>query len=75
MTESGVMAVVAFSSETSKAVLFDADMPDTSYAVHLDWEDTSLTAAVTSRATTGFTISTSASYTGNVSYTVTRQMT
>lgn len=74
MTESGVMGVKAFSSSTSEAVAFDADMPDTSYAVHLDWESTSITAAVTTRATTGFTIGTSGSYTGNVSYTVTRQI-
>jgi hypothetical protein len=74
LKEGLLMGTQAFSSSTSEVVSFDVDQPDTSYAVLLDWEDTSVTAAVTSRSTSSFTIETSGSYTGTVSYTVTRQL-
>lgn len=74
LQESMLTGSMSFSGSTSEAETFDVDQPDATYTVNLDWEDTSVVACVTSRATTGFTVETSGSYTGTVYWSIPRNL-
>jgi hypothetical protein len=68
---SGTRSFVASSSES---VLFGIDQPDTDYQVQLDVPTLAVSAAVTARTVSGFTISTSGVYTGSIGFSVFRQI-
>lgn len=74
LEESVVSGTRSFVASSSEVVSFNVLQPDTSYWVFLDVPVLGLTAAVTARTTAGFTISTSAPYTGSIGFSVIRQI-
>jgi len=62
-------ATAAFDEETSSDVLFATEMNNTNYRVTYS-ADPDVAVVTTNKATTGFTITTSAAYTGDIGYVV-----
>lgn len=73
LAETVLAGSVAFAASLSESVVFDVPQPDTNYALLLDAGTLALFAA-TARSTTGFTISTTAPFTGTVQYTLYRSI-
>lgn len=74
LEESFVSGSQNFVASLAELVLFIVPQPDAGYSVYLDVPTTAVSAAVTARTTSGFTISTSAPYTGSIGFTVIRQI-
>lgn len=74
LQESFVSGAQSFVASSAEVVLFNVQQPDASYLVFLDLPNFGLTAAVTSRTSAGFTISTSIPYTGVIGFSVFRQI-
>lgn len=75
LQETSLVGTIAFTASALEVVSFGVAQPDASYTVVLDVPSLSVTAAVTSRTATGFTVETSAPFTGTVGYSVVRQIT
>jgi hypothetical protein len=73
LAETTLAGSVVFAATLSETVTFDVSQPDTNYTVLVDADALALFAA-TARSTTGFTISTTAPFTGTVQYVVIRSI-
>ncbi len=74
LQESTFSGFVGFVASNSEILTFDIPAPDSSYLVLLDVPTLAVTAAVTSKNSNGFTISTSGAVTGDIGYSVIRQL-
>ncbi len=74
LEESGVSGTQNFVASALETVSFGVPQPDASYQVFLDVPTLVVTAAVTARTASGFTVTTSAPYTGVIGFTVVRQI-
>lgn len=75
LQETALVGSVPFVASNSEAVTFGVAQPDAGYTVVLDVPTLAVTAAVTARTAAGFTIDTTAPFTGSIGYTVLRQIT
>ena len=75
LQETALVGTVAFVASASEVVAFGVAQPDASYTVVLDVPSLAVTAAVTSRTASSFTVETSAPFTGSIGYSVVRQIT
>lgn len=74
LQESIVSGSESFVASALEVVSFNISQPDASYLVFLDVPTLGVSAAVTARTSSNFTISTSAPYTGVIGFTVVRQI-
>lgn len=74
LQENAMVGSVTFNASTSETVTFWVAQPDTQYQVMLDIPSLGVAGAVTSRTTSNFTIETSVAFTGNIGYTILRQL-
>lgn len=74
LRETMLVGTVAFVASASEAVTFGVAQPDANYTVLLDVPTLAVSAAVTARTASGFTVDTSAPHTGSIGYTVVRQI-
>ena len=74
LSESNITGFLTFAGSSSEVYSFEVDQPDTDYVVLLDTPSVAVTAAVTSRTVSGFTVETSAPVTGDVNFSVMRQV-
>ena len=75
LRETMSVGTVSFVASALEVVPFGVDQPDAGYTVLLDVPTLTVTAAVTSRTTSDFTVETSAPFTGTIGYSVVRQIT
>jgi len=75
LRETSLVGTVGFTASASEVVSFGVAQPDASYTVVLDVPTLAVTAAVTSRTASSFTVETSAPFTGSIGYSVVRQIT
>ncbi|NBR01361.1 MAG: hypothetical protein EBT79_02280 [Actinobacteria bacterium] len=75
LRETSLVGTVGFTASASEVVSFGVAQPDASYTVVLDVPTLAVTAAVTSRTASNFTVETSAPFTGSIGYSVVRQIT
>jgi hypothetical protein len=74
LAESQYTSFVTFVTSSSETVTFDVPQPDVNYVVLLDVPAVTVTAAVTTRTTTSFTVDTSVAATGDINYAIMRQL-
>jgi hypothetical protein len=73
LSESTVAGFVSFLNSNSETINFQVLQPDSEYVVTLDVPSPYVTAAVTSRGISSFTVDTSVNCTGDINYVISRQ--